>query len=382
MIKKSSWMKLAQLSGAFLLVGSVGCGDNTGEATPIDANDTPPPPDACATGGHACQEVDSPFLLPEGGEIRLERFQLGPDDQDDGISAQAMFWKDQDPPYRALSGEPITLRAELVALGYGCADVRGGNFFDNGSTPEAQAVADSRDYYDVGESVTITNAENPADVVMLPKHERVTDPDGATDFSSSLVHRILYRDDGSYDVERRSTYRASITGPAEYPTLDLKYGEALAGDEMAYADGNGTPLIYMPSRYTMIQPTEADYYTEGGVNMVSGQDYTLEYEVAELEPEDWPGIIAFIGFSRSGSVDAYCTRKFTDVAEDGKFVIPFEVQEVVMSGAGTGTFFFGRYTHVAWEVQQDKTRLDLLGSECKISPKWALSDPTSGSAVD
>jgi hypothetical protein len=375
MIKKSSLMKLAQLSGAFLLVGTVGCGDNSDGTTPVDANAPPPPPDACVGGGHLCQEVDSPFLLPEGGEIRLERYQLGPNDQDDGISAQAMFWKNQDPPYRGLEGTPITLRAELVALGYGCADFRDGNFFDNGSWPAAQAVADSRDYYDVGESVTITNTGNPADIVVLPKYARTDDPEGATDFSSSLVHEILYRDDGSYSVERGATYRASIPGSAEYPTLDLKYGEALTGEEMAAADGNGTPLIYMPARYTLTQPAEADYFTDGAVNIVRGQDYTIEYDVSELEPEDWPGIIAFIGFSRDGEVDAYCTRTFTDVAEDGKFVIPFEVQEIVASGAGTGSFFFGRYTHVGWEVQQDKTRMDLLGSECKISPNWVLSDP-------
>jgi hypothetical protein len=375
MIKKSSLMKLAQLSGAFLLVGTVGCGDNGGGTTPVDANDTPLPPDACVGGGHICQEVDSPFLLPEGGEIRLERYQTGPNDQDDGISAQAMFWKNQDPPYRGLAGKPITLRDELVDLGYECADFRDGDFFDNGRSEEAQAVADSRDYYDVGESVTITNTENPADMVVLPKYESANDPAGATDFSSSLVHEILYRDDGSYNVERGATYRASIAGSAEYPSPDLKYGEALAGDEMADDDGNGTPLIYMPARYTLTQPAEADYFTDGAVNIVRGQDYTIEYDVSEFEPEDWPGIIAFVGFSRNGKVDAYCTRRFTDVAEDGKFVVPFEVQEVVTPDAGTGSFFFGRYTHVAWEVQKDKTRMDLLGSECKISPKWVFSDP-------
>jgi len=375
MMKKSSLMKLAQLSGAFLLVGAVGCGDNSGGITPVDANEPPPPPDACAGGGHLCQEVDSPFLLPEGGEIRLERYQLGTDDQDDFISVQAMFWKNQDPPYRGLAGKPLTLRDELVDLGYDCADYREGNFFDNGSSPEAQLVADSRDYYDVGESVTLTNTDNAANMVVLPKYVRADDPIGATDFSSSLVHQILYRDDGSYTVERRATHRPSIAGSAEYPTLDLKYGESLSGEEMADGNGNGTPLIYMPARYTLTQPTEADYYTEGAVNIVRGQDYTIEYDVSEFEPEDWPGIMVFVGFSRNGKVEAYCNRRFTDVAEDGKFVVPFEVQEVVTPDAETGSFFMGRYTHVAWEVQKDKTRMDLLGSECKVSPKWVFSDP-------
>lgn len=375
MIQKSSLMKLAQLSGAFLLVGTVGCGDNRGEPTPVDANVTPPPPDACAGGGHACGEVDSPFLLPEGGEIRLERYQLSSEDQDDLISAQAMFWKNQDPPYRGLAGKPITLRQELVDLGYDCADYRDGNFFDNGNSPAAQLVADSRDYYDVGDAVTLTNIENPTDVAVLPKYKSAEDPAAATDFSSSLVHDILYRDDGSYAVERSATYRASIAGPAEYPTLDLKYGEALTGEEFADADGNGTPLVYMPARYTLTQPAEADYYTDGAVNFVRGQDFTLEYEVSELEPEDWPGIIAFVGFLRDGKVEAYCNRRFTEVPEDGKFVIPFEIQEVVTPEPESGSFFMGRYTHVAWEVQQDKTRLDLLGSECKVSGKWVFSDP-------
>jgi hypothetical protein len=376
MIKKSSLMKLGQLSGAFLLAGTLGCGDDGGgETTPVDANVTPPPPDACAGGGHVCGDVDSPFLLPEGGEIRLERYQLGIDDQDDDISAQAMFWKNQDPPYRGLEGKPITLREELVALGYDCADYRDGTFFDNARSEEAQAIADSRDYYDVGESVTITNTENPADMVVLPKYESADDPAAATDFSSSLVHDILYRDDGSYVVERGATYRPSIAGPAEYPMLDLKYGESFTGEEFADADGNGTPVIYMPGRYTLTQPTEADYYADGAVNLVRGQDYTIEYDVLELEPEDWPDIMAFVGFSRNSKVEAYCNRRFTDVAEDGKFVIPFEVQEVITPDAENGSFFMGRYTHVAWEVQQDKTRLDLIGSECKVSGAWVFSDP-------
>src|SRR5688572_25394913 len=114
---------------SLLAGGLIACGD--------DKKDEP----TICTGHGDC---DDAFELPEGGEIRMEL--NGFADGTSNINIQALFFKSQNPPRRELVGSVVE---------GGCEDWSAGNIFDNGDTPEAQAIADSREYIDIGNSLTV-----------------------------------------------------------------------------------------------------------------------------------------------------------------------------------------------------------------------------------
>jgi hypothetical protein len=395
MIKKSSLQPIAQLAGAFLLAGSMAaCGDDGGNppVTPPDAgNGTVPDaggggtPDATPCSGHGCPGVDSPFQLAEGGEFRLERFKYDPQNNDD-LAAQAFFFSGQEPEFRSLGGTAIPIRAELEALGYECQDFSAGNNFDNGKSPQAQAVVDSREYYDVGASATLTNVNDANDVITLDKFLGETSAADATDLSAGLVHDILYKGSPDTAVSLFTRYTPEIAGSADFPSLDLKFGESAVGDEMADASGNGTPQIYMPGGFTMTSPREQDFYGPQSLVFTKGQDTVLEYTLNDPEPvgqaDGYPTIVPFIGFvDDNGMVNAYCLKVTPGVIDDGTFTVPFEVLDFIPAAPTTGYVLFGRFTHVAWEVQKEPvTRLDFLGVECLISAQWVVNEPAAAAS--
>jgi hypothetical protein len=397
MINKSSLQRIARIAGAILLAGSmVACGDDNPDdavdAGTVDGPSQPPPDgggnDACVGGHGGTCGVTSPFQLPEGGEFRLERFKLD-ENNTDNLAAHAFLFSGQEPPFRALGGPEIPIRQALADQGYSCADFSPGALFDNGYSEAAQAVADSREYFDVG-GARLINAEQANDTIELQTSIGTTDPRGATDESGGLVHKILYKGDVGTDVSLFARYVPEIDGSAAYPSLDLKYGESVVGDEMADADGNGTPQIYMPGGFTMTSPAEADFYAPGSLKFTKGQDLTLTYTLNDPEPvgEDpatggYPSITPFIGFvDDGGQVVAYCFKVnpgeldvLPGTTDEGEFIVPYEVLEFVPAAPTTGYVLFGRFTHVAWEVQREPiTRLDLLGVECLFSQQWQVAD--------
>jgi hypothetical protein len=377
MIKKSSLKRVAHYAGAFLLAGAaVGCGDDGGNDVDAGGGADAGPDAACV--GHACGGTNTPFELAEGGEFRLERLQQNADNSMQYLASQAFFFKGQTPAARPLGLPELELVTDpaLKALGYSCQDFRVGNLFDNGFTAAAQAIVDTRDYYSVGDEVTLTNVADEQDVITLSKR---TDPAEAIDLSAGLTHKILYRGPDAQDVELNTIYRPAIPGSLEYPSLDLKYGQSVAGEEMADpTTGVGTPQLYMPSAFTMTAPTEVEFYTEGFLSFTKGDDYEMTYDF-EPAPEGWPTILPFIGFLNSSfQVVAFCAKGPTPAEpkpDNGEFIVPAEVLEI-LGDITPGPVIMGRFTHVAWEYQQDKSRLDLLGIECKLSPVsgWQVED--------
>lgn len=334
---------------------------------PRDCGCTNPPEDAPDPG------VD-PFPSPEGGELRLERFQLGPDDTDAELAAQALFFKGQEPPLRSLSGVPISLRADLTDAGYTCLDYRSGTNFDNGKSDQAQDIADTREYYDVGATATLTNADDAGDVITLDRFLSAEDPAAATDRSSGLVHDVLYRAPVATAVARNARYLPAIAGSASYPALDLVFGESAVGEELTGPDGRGTPQIYMPSAFTLTSPAEADFYGDGALVFTRGQDLSITYQPDPVLPTDWPTIMPFISFvDGAGMVAAVCFEISPGQLENGQFTVPYEVLDVVSAGPG-GQAIFGRMVHVAWTSAPDVTRLDLIGIESKVSPGFVIQD--------
>lgn len=383
MIRSKFFVRVTSYAGAAVLAASfgIGCGDDDGPSDPpvdappadvdaeptIDAGDDTPDAEPCQ--GHGCDDIDSPFQLPEGGEFRLERFQTGAMDTQDSLAGQAFFFKGQEPTFRPLDGELVEIRQALADQGYSCSDFTDGTRFDNGSTAEAQSIVDTRTYYDVGETVTLTNEADDTEEINLPKQ-----PPGATDFSASLTHPVLYRDDGEGDVTRDAVYLPSITGSADYPALDLKFGRSVVGEPLHdETTGEGTPKLYMPSKFLITSPTEDDFFANGVTFTTSlDDDVTFEYDLVDQTGDltDWPTIVPFIGFvTPDDEVTAYCFKTPTDDnpnPDDGEFIVPSEILSVVSTDPGS-YILFGRFTHVAWEYQQDFTRMDFLGVECKIA---------------
>jgi hypothetical protein len=393
MINMNSLKRVIPFAGAFLLAGAmVGCGDDDNTVDPIDAGpDAAQVPDggggidACV-GGHGGGCIDSPFQLPEHGEFRLEQFQYAPSGTgvDDDLAAQAFFFSGQTPAARSLEGKVITIRQALVDQGYVCQDFSDGNNFDNGYTPEAQAVANSRTYVDVGANATLTNVDNGADVITLDKYLSADDPMLATDLSASLVHDILYRGSKDTAVNLGGQYEPKIAGVLAYPGLELGYGQSAAGDEMADEEtGEGEPKIFMPSDFQMTTPTEADFFAPAGLTFTKGEDLLLEYDIEQPEtigPNDYPTIIVFIGFVAAGGVDAYCLKVTPGELDDGTFTVPSEVLEIIPEDPAADDalsyILFGRFTHVAWEAENlpEPARLDLLGVTCLIAQDWVVND--------
>ncbi len=387
----NSLTRVIPFAGAFLLVGTmVGCGDDDGPSNPVDSGAVDAPvadagaADACV-GGHGEGCVGSPFALPEHGEFRLERFQEGPTGTGDDtrLAAQAFFFNNQNPPVRPFFGTPIPLRQELVDQGYACGDYSAGNWFDNGGTPQAQAVADSRTYIDVGANATLTNVDDDAEVLTLNKFQSSVDPLDATDFSANVVHDILYQADVDLEVSLGTQYKPAVNGSAAYVALDLGYGEAALTGELADPNGEGDALIYMPSNFAITTP--ANFFDPAGQTFTKGEDFTITYTIDDPEAvgSGHPTIIPFVGFIKNRQVQAYCSKQTPNVIDDGTFIIPYEVFEVIDQDPAAdeeGSYFeFGRFTHSAWEAENlaSPGRLDLMGINCLLSPDWVVNPPAA-----
>lgn len=364
MIMRLASSSLLPLLTSTLVTGCFANGDPGGEP---DAG----PDCGCPTPPIDALEPVHPSFLPEGGEVRLERFQLGPNDADAELAVQALFFTGQDPERRSLSGTPIQLREQFLIQGYVCLDYRDGTNHDNGKSQAAQDIVDTRTYYDVGATVTLTNAGAPGDVIELGRFLASDDPANAIDRSSGLLHQILYRAPEATPVTRGASYLPAIAGSPAYSRLDLAYGQSATGDEL---DPFGTPQIFMPPAFTLMDPAEADFYGAGALVFTRGQDLSITYDPGTPAPGSWPTIVPFIAFvNDTGMVEAYCFDMEPEEQDEGKFTVPFEVLDIVQENGG-GHAIFGRMAFVAWMTVQDETRMDLIGIESKVSPGFVIQD--------
>ena len=212
-------------------------------------------------------------------------------------------------------------------------------------------------------------------MITLSKFLEVDDREAATDRSAGLVHEILYKAPVTTPVKRNARYLPAIMGSDEYDTLELEFGESATGDSLVDPEtGEGTPQIFVPSAFTLTSPAEAGFYTSGALVFTRNQDLEITYTLAEPAPADWPTIVPFISFvNDAGTVEAYCLEVTPGEPEDGRFLVPHEVLEVVQADPG-GHAVFGRHVHAAWQTVPDRTRLDLIGIESKVSPGFVIQD--------
>jgi hypothetical protein len=400
MTEMSSLKRIVPIAGAFLLAGAmVGCGDDDGNGgdPPDAANpDGPPavPPDAgvpdagggadACVGGQANGCTTDPFFLPERGEIRLEQFQTGPSGtgDEDTVAVQAFFYSGQDPVTRP-GGKVMAIRPEIAAEGYLCVDYRDGNNSDNGKTPEAEAIVASREYIDIGPTVTITNAADDTDVITLQKFEGATDPAGATDGSAGLVHDIIYKGSSDTALDLGGQYKPTIAGTPDYPELVLKYGQSVIGDELADVNGDGEPLLYQPSDFQLTTPTEADYFAPAGLTFTKGQDFEIEYSIDNPEtigPGNYPTILPFIGLVSEGAVQVYCLKGHPGQLDDGTFKIPHEVFDIINQDPDaadeTSYMVFGRFTRLSWEIHdlvEEVGQIQFYALTCMVAQDWVVN---------
>ena len=399
MFEMSSLKKIVPIAGAFLLAGAmVGCGDDDGNGgEPPDAAEpdgAPAVPDAgvpdagggadACVGGQANGCTTNPFTLPERGEIRLEQFQTGPSGtgDEDTVAVQAFFYSGQNPPVRP-GGKVMEIRQELVDEGYLCVDYRDGNNSDNGKTPEAETILDSRDYLDVGPTMKYTNVADETEIITLEKFEGATDPAGATDGSAGLVHDIIYKGDSDTDLDLGGQYRPAIAGTPDYPALVLKYGQSVMGDELADADGNGEPLLYQPSDFQLTTPTEAEYFAPAGLTFTKGQDFLLEYDIDNPEtigPGNYPTILPFVGIVSEGAVQVYCLKGKQGELDDGTFKLPHEAFEIITQDPDaadeTSYMVFGRFIRVSWELHdlvEEVGQIQFYSLTCMVAQDWVVN---------
>ena len=296
--------------------------------------------------GHGCPGAGV-LELPEGADIRIETYDTGPNGASERLVAmQAMFFKEQTPPARSLEGIPIA----------GCTDMRSGILFDNGYSDGAQAIADSRTYFDVGDTFTFTNVGSSAAFV-IPKATAIPDP------SSYLTHPIGYTTDtwedglggstppAAADVEMGQWYSMSFPGSAELSEFAPSRGETPAGVLIDGADLKG---IYLPQVTTMISPAEADYYVH---ELPATGDMTYEWTVP-TEAANAPNLFAFVSIfnNDTGAIDFTCIEP----QNDGNLVVP---EEVIALAPASGSLLWGTFTHVGWE--QEGRAHHTLGVQCK-----------------
>ncbi|GAB4565729.1 MAG: hypothetical protein Tsb0020_16790 [Haliangiales bacterium] len=356
----------------------------TDPPAPIDGMPRPDPtdggvadafPDAFPdASGDAGPDLRSPFELPEGGEFRLERMQLGADDSDDFVAAQALFFRGQSPASRSFEGDPIALRPELRVEGYACNDYSAGDAYFSRFSPQMAAIAATREYYNAGSDVRLANAQSAGDLITMNLELN------GVDSSSLLFHDQLYLAEGeTTDVTRGAEYIPSVAGSLEYPGLDLIDGESITGELLGDpSTGFGTPKIFMPPAFTLLSPSEAAFFADAGVSFAQGEDFVIQYQSEGVSRPGWPQVAWFVEFMNAdGLVEVQCARLRDASDEVGAFTIPREVFDRLGASDGTdgSVVVFGTLTLAAWRNVPTATRHDLVGIESKVARRYRVLEP-------
>jgi hypothetical protein len=290
---------------------------------------------------HGCEGATSFTLASEAGEIRHELIRI--DDVGGAVMAtHAYFFQNQNPATRGF-GVPFE--------DTGCVDYRDRMQFSPGAGDVQQQVANSRDYLDAGDTVTLTSSNGL--VVEMAKATNTADR------SSILVHDIVYlpNDDAGL-FENNVSWDIDIAGSEELPGLDLISPESAAQPDPNNIIVLDEPQVISPPAWTPTFVTETEYF--GGVNIPEGEDLTVTWDTAEALFTDDVTVLAFVGFLGTQGIDFLCVAP-----DNGEIVVPAAVLNEVDA---SGSIIHGLLTHVAAESRfLDNARYDMLAADCRFS---------------
>ena len=305
-------MGLCALANGLLLAvplaAAGGCGDDdtgTGDAGCVGHT--------CPADGGADAGVD-PFSLPEGGDVRIELI-YNPDGTS-SVAMQAFYWQNQTPAARALSGPQFGMTS--------CEDMRGGDVFENGTTPEAQQIADSREYIDMGASLTLTGN---GQTYTLTRSEDTEDQ------SAFLTHDIIYLGDVTRD---------DIAVDTEYTVDGVDMGSARNPLGITVSDSR----IYLPDDFTITPAVNS------GVTLPATGDFV--FTISRGDRAD--GVFLAFGDPDTFAVRYQCLFVPND---DGVLTIP---QELIQAVDDEGFLLIGTFAH--WANIMDGRRIDVQGINC------------------
>jgi hypothetical protein len=303
------------------LLGMTACGDDDDGQTPVT-----PPPGGCT--GHGCNAA---FALNEGGEARIELYYLP--DGTVAVGTHAYFFKDQMPGRRELPRGG-------TKIGTNCYDMRVGNLFDNGNTTQAQQIASTRRYLNVGANVTIKPIGGGTDIVLGPT-ENAADP------TNVITHDLVYLP-GMNDMITRD-----IAKPGEY-TVVVPGSADFAAKTFGTANNLTDPSLGVPADFTSVNPSFPPANADDKLQINPAQDYTITWTAPASEAETETFIVFWD--AANNSVSHTC---LVDAGE-GTFTIP---KDVLANVPAEGGFLHAIFTHRPVDIGNGQ-RFDLLGTNC------------------
>lgn len=376
MKNRLGWLgrSLSTAAMAFALAAVMpACSDDDGDAGNVDAGDTP---DAMEMEceGHACPPSNPVLMMPEAGLLRAELYHVGNDpgtgDRVEALGAWFFAFTGQDPAYRPVLGPRIDA---LSTDTFSCFDNTGHDALVNGYSDELQTIVDSREYYDLGESLTLTGAGG--NVIEMARNQDAPDP------TNQLIHDYIYLSEptAAAALERNSSYSLPALAPdanSGFPGLDLRGGFDIPGGANYSVEGR-PPAIFMPANFTMQSPTEDAFYADpqaGGWQIDSTSDLAMEWTVDDgvETPADWPTPAQFTAFAAlDGNGRPTIEYICIGAAAGGTHTIPqglFEMPNFPQNGLALHATF----THTAWEnpgeTADDSHHFSYLAVNCNMSP--------------
>ena len=394
--------------GAVVSLGAAGCGsdDNgigpdaangNGNGNDIDIDAGPGDADACVPGhGEACGDLN-PLDFPEGGEVRIEFFELDHDAARLLNASEAYFYRDQDPLTREIFGPPIAIEREAgdeLPDSTVCLDGRAGTHFNLVEWEENQAIYDTREYLDAGDEVKLVERDGDFEIVLTPSsrdedHPAHDDRAGRSN-AQGLTHDLIYLPEDEalnpdeYVVPQNAWFDFEIAGSAQIPAFTPTDGLDLVGGEPLDDFG-----LYFPSRYDMLGPepdnsdvadTFEENYFDKGIAYVEGEDFTIN--VPQINPtENGPATVYIVAlFNERNGAHLYCIN--TNAQEEDTITVPREVIELLPSetdsdgnetGERRGRMSLLHITHHAHIF--DERQFHVMGMACKTSFNgWCVVD--------
>lgn len=332
------------LTAAALSLPLVGaCGDDGGV---VVAPDGAPDADNVCTG-HICPPPGVPvYTLPESGIMRTELFHVG--NNPDGSRAEALgswffVFDGQSPVARGILGPTVD---DIGATDVACFDNTAHDLLVNGYSDENQAIVDTRNYFDVGPSVAIT-PQGGGEPIEMARNENAPDP------TNQLVHDVIYLSDLSAAgaLQRNVAYDLPVLPPNEttgFAGLDLYAGLDIPG---GVDFTQRTPSLYMPANFTMVNPTETDYYAADGLVVDSANDLVMEWTNGETPPADAPVVAQFTAFA---SVDGNGRPTIEYICVSPAAAGTHTIPSALFSKPGfptAGLMLHGQLQHVVWAAR-------------------------------